>query len=92
MKLAMFIPVALVTVLTACSTAEETTQCSSAPMSEWQDQAEFQAKLVAQGYQINEFKVTEGNCFEIYGMDKDGNKVEIYFDPVDGSVVKSESH
>ncbi|RUO63642.1 PepSY domain-containing protein [Pseudidiomarina insulisalsae] len=78
--------------LTACSTAHETTQCTTAPQSEWLDQAEFQARLVNEGYQINEFKVTEGNCYEIYGMDADGNKVEIYYNPVDGSVVKSESH
>jgi hypothetical protein len=52
----------------------------------------FQAKLLAQGYKINEFKVTGGNCYEIYGFDKDENKVEIYFNPVDGSVVKEERH
>ena len=33
--------------------------------------------------------MTEGNCYEIYGFDKDGKKVEIYFDPVSGKPVKS---
>ncbi|PZR40655.1 MAG: PepSY domain-containing protein, partial [Ectopseudomonas oleovorans] len=56
---------------------------------QWQDQDKFQADLKAQGYEINKFKVTGGNCYEIYGFDKDGKKVEIYFDPVSGKPVKS---
>ena len=47
-------------------------------------------QLKAQGYQINKFKVTDGNCYEIYGFNKDGKKVEIYFDPVSGKAVKSD--
>ena len=68
------------------------TECTDAPKDQWQDQEAFQQNLKEQGYKINEFKVTEGNCYEIYGWDKDENKVEIYFNPVDGSVVKSEKH
>lgn len=79
-------------VLMACSPAQEVTQCTTAPMAEWQDQTAFQTQLTEQGYGINEFKVTEGACYEIYGTDPDGNKVEIYFNPVDGSVVKREAH
>ena len=46
-------------------------------------------QIAEQGYQVAKFKVTDGNCYEIYGKDRDGKKVEIYFNPVDGSVVKS---
>lgn len=56
----------------------------------WKPEAEFRKELEAQGYQIKVFKVTKGNCYEIYGHDKAGNKVEIYFDPVSGKPVKSE--
>lgn len=52
---------------------------------------QFQAKLVADGYRINTFKITEGNCYEIYGFDREGRKVEIYHDPVSGNAVKTES-
>tara|TARA_Y100001973_G_C5112590_1_gene288475 strand:- start:386 stop:667 length:282 start_codon:yes stop_codon:yes gene_type:complete len=83
---------AAIATVAACSPTAEVTQCTSAPMSEWQDQAQFQQNLVSEGYQINEFKVTEGNCYEIYGTDADGNKVEIYFNPVNGEVVKREAH
>ena len=38
--------------------------------------------------QKDKFKTTKGNCYEIYGKDKAGQKVEIYYNPVDGSIVK----
>lgn len=56
----------------------------------WKPEAEFRKELQAQGYQIKVFKVTKGNCYEIYGHDKAGKKVEIHFDPVSGKPVKSE--
>ena len=39
------------------------------------------ANLVSQRYRINEFKVTDGNCYEIYGFDPDQTSVEIYLIP-----------
>lgn len=45
--------------------------------------------LEAQGYQIKTFKVSKGQCYEIYGFDKAGKKVEIYFDPVTAAVLET---
>ena len=78
------------TLLIGCSSAFAATQCTTADKSTWQDQDKFQAQLKAQGYKINKFKVTKGNCYEIYGFNKDGKKVEIYHDPVTGKAVKTE--
>ncbi len=64
-------------------------ECTTADKAQWQDQAAFQEGLKTQGYEIKKFKVTSGNCYEIYGWDKDRKKVEIYFDPVSGKPVKS---
>jgi hypothetical protein len=69
---------------------EEQTQCTTEPRSAWQDADAFQQNLLDQGYRINEFKITDGNCYEIYGFDPQETKVEIYYNPVDGSVVKRE--
>lgn len=82
-------PMIIVAALAGCA-GEPATQCTSEPQSTWQDAEAFQQDLIEQGYQINEFKITEGNCYEIYGFDPEQTKVEIYFDPVDGSVVKRE--
>lgn len=65
-------------------------QCTTADKAQWQDQTKFQETLKAQGYEIKKFKVTDGNCYEIYGWDKDKRKVEIYYDPVSGKAVKEE--
>lgn len=65
-------------------------QCTTVERSQWQDPQAFQEQLKAQGYQISKFKVTDGNCYEIYGFDKDKRKVEIYHDPVSGKAVKTE--
>jgi len=62
----------------------------TAPKEQWKPQDAFQQDLKNQGYQIRTFKVTKGNCYEIYGTDKTGKKVEIYFDPATGAVLKSE--
>ncbi|AYF43793.1 MULTISPECIES: PepSY domain-containing protein [Halobacteriovorax] len=85
----IFVMVLLGMTFVSCS---KKTQCTTEDKSKWQDQETFKSNLVSQGYKINEFKVTEGNCYEIYGWDKDKNKVEIYFNPVDGSIVKKENH
>jgi hypothetical protein len=75
--------------LGGCGVKSETV-CTSEPATSWMDQADFQAQLVAQGYTINKFKVTEGQCYEIYGYNQEGQKVEIYFNPVTGEKVKEE--
>lgn len=61
--------------------------CTKEPKDKWQDQAAFQQKLKDQGYQIKKFKVS-GTCYEIYGKDKEGKRVEIYFDPTNGDIKK----
>jgi len=78
------------TLLVGCSSAFAATQCTTADKSTWQDQEKFQTQLKEQGYKINKFKVTKGNCYEIYGFNKDGKKVEIYHDLVTGKAVKTE--
>jgi hypothetical protein len=62
-------------------------ECTKEPKSKWMAQDDMKAKIEAQGYKISRFLIS-GNCYEIYGRDKDGKKVEIYFDPVDGHTIK----
>lgn len=87
MKINAIIAAALLT--TAAGAAVAGPQCTEAPSSDWMDQDAFQQDLKDQGYSIDKFKVTDGQCFEIYGEDKDGVKVEIYFNPVSGDAVKA---
>jgi hypothetical protein len=81
---------AIAAVVIACTgTAMAGPQCTTAPQAQWMTEAAMRAKIERDGYTIKTFKVS-GNCYEIYGFTKDGKKVEIYFNPVDGSIVKKE--
>jgi hypothetical protein len=62
--------------------------CTDEPKEKWMPVEEFKKKVEAEGYQIRKFK-QPGTCYEIYGTDSTGKKVEIYFNPVDGSIVKA---
>lgn len=61
--------------------------CTKAPQSQWMPQQTLKDRLVKEGYTIDKFLVS-GTCYEIYGKDKAGKMVEIYFDPTDGHIVK----
>jgi len=55
------------------------------PQDRWMKEADFRAMVEKQGLQIKTFKVSSGQCYEIYGRDAAGKKVEIYFDPATGA-------
>ena len=59
------------------------------PQEKWMKESDFRARMEAQGYQIKTFKVSKGKCYEIYGFDKSGKKVEIYFNPEPAAVLDS---
>ena len=63
--------------------------CPEAPNDTWLSEADMKKKVADMGYTHDIFKVS-GNCYEIYGKNKDGKEVEVYFNPVDGSIVKEE--
>ncbi len=74
---------------TLSTTAAAKADCKAYPKAEWMQEADAKAKIEAQGYTINIFKV-DGNCYEIYGRNKEGKKVEIYYDAKTLEPVKSE--
>ena len=72
-------------VLALSGTAAFAGPTCNVPQEKWMKEADFKAQLEQQGYQIKTFKVSKGKCYEIYGHDKAGKKVEIYFDPATGT-------
>jgi hypothetical protein len=62
-------------------------ECTAEPKDKWMKVEDFKKKVEEMGYKISKVK-TPGTCYEIYGKDKDGKSVEIYFNPVDASIVK----
>lgn len=84
----MRILLTLTVMLLSTGIAHAKKNCTSEPKEKWMKVEDFKQKVTAEGYKIRKFK-RPGTCYEIYGTDKNGNKVEIYFNPVDGSMVKS---
>jgi hypothetical protein len=78
---------ALVGALIVPLAAQANPTCTTEPKKNWMSEDAIKAKIAALGYQkIRSFKVTE-SCYEIYGSDKEGKLVEVYFNPVNGDIV-----
>ncbi|WP_395020711.1 PepSY domain-containing protein [Dongia sp.] len=59
------------------------------PQAEWQPKEALQQKLVSEGWTIKAIKIDEG-CYEVYGKDAAGQRMETYFDPKSFAVMKQD--
>jgi hypothetical protein len=84
MRISIF---AIMSLLFVSGVAFAKKNCTDQPKEKWMSEADFKKKAQAEGYKIRKFK-QPGTCYEIYGQNKDGKKVEVYFNPVDGSIKK----
>jgi hypothetical protein len=55
--------------------------CDSGPQAGWQPQATLEKQLQEKKWQVRRIKV-DGGCYEVYGIDEKGARVEAYFHPV----------
>ncbi|QXX76585.1 PepSY domain-containing protein [Methylovirgula sp. HY1] len=70
-------------------TALASPKCTTEPETKWLSESAMKEKIAALGYKnIRVFKKTASGCYEIYGFTADDKKAEVYFNPVDGSVVQ----
>ena len=53
----------------------------SAPQAKWKSRPALEARLKKQGWKVAKSKV-DGGCYEVYGTDPQGRRVEAYFHPV----------
>jgi hypothetical protein len=60
--------------------------CTSAPESQWLPMAQLQAKVEAQGYKVQKAKL-ESACGELYALDKNGSRIELFVDPTNGQII-----
>lgn len=57
------------------------------PQAEWQAKEVLQQKLETEGWKIKTIKIDDG-CYEVYGTDAAGKRMETYFDPKTFAVMK----
>jgi len=57
---------------------------------EWMSRDAVSSIMVEKGYDVRRIKRDDG-CYEIYAIDKNGARVEIYINPVTGEIVKTKN-
>jgi hypothetical protein len=75
--------------LGAISTAQANSlgrPCTSAPESQWLSLDALKAKAEAQGYKVQKAKL-KAACGEIYALDPNGARTELFVDPTSGDIV-----
>jgi hypothetical protein len=60
--------------------------CTSASEAQWLPMQQLQAKVEAQGYKVQKAKLKNA-CGELYTLDKNGNRVELFVDPTNGQII-----
>lgn len=65
-------------------------QCTDRPEAEWLSPAQMDQRLKALGYvdDVRRLHVSKGRCWEIYGHNRSGQAVEVYFHPLSGAIVQ----
>ena len=61
-------------------------QCESVATEKWPTEARLTEKITAEGWTVNRMK-KDGGCWEVYGNNPDGKRVEAYFHPETGEVL-----
>lgn len=85
-----FSALALTAAAAAPALADDDARCGNAPRDQWMSEDAIKAKGTEMGYDVRRVKVDDG-CYELYALDKNGAKVELYLDPVTAAVVRTES-
>lgn len=85
----LLLSTAAVLMLAAPAFAEDM-KCNVPDQTTWMSQEDLTTMYVEQGYEVKNIKIDEG-CYEIYGIDDNGERVEIYVDPVTGIPVDAMS-
>jgi hypothetical protein len=61
-------------------------ECTDRPKSEWMSTDRVKAHFDGRGFSVGKVKAA-GSCYEVYAKDTDGNKIELFVNPVDATVV-----
>ena len=64
--------------------------CTSAPELQWLPLEALTAKVEAEGYKVQKAKV-KAACGEIYALDKNGARKELFVDPTSGQIIAVQS-
>jgi hypothetical protein len=89
MKASKYLALAAIALLPAAALAGP--KCTDEPKTKWLTEEQMRKKFEASGYKddVKKLHVSKGQCWEIYGHDAKGLKVEVYFHPITGAIVEA---
>jgi hypothetical protein len=61
-------------------------RCTAAPESQWLSLDALKSKAEADGYRVRKTKI-KAACGEIYALDRNGARTELFVDPATGAIV-----
>ncbi len=68
----------------------ESPLCGDGQDDSWMQPESVQEKVETMGYTIDNMGISEGNCYEVTGLNNQGQSVKAYLDPRTGDVVQEE--
>lgn len=87
MKISVFaIAVAMLGFASSAQAGSLGQPCTAAPQNQWLSLEALQGKVEALGYKVQKAKLKNA-CGELYTLDKNGNRVELFVDPTSGQIV-----
>jgi len=89
MKKLAFASTIILAAFVSQAAAEETRNCGNAPRDKWMSKETLTEKLKSEGIEVRRIKI-EDSCYEVYGIDAKGAKIERLFNPETGAVVADE--
>jgi hypothetical protein len=85
-KIAMLATAALLATATIANAGSLGRPCTAAPQTKWLSLDALQAKVETLGYKVQKAKL-KAACGELYTIDKNGGRVELFVDPTSGAIV-----
>lgn len=76
---------------TAIAAAHGFKDCTKEPYAKWKSPLEAEAAAKAEGYTVSKVKLS-GSCYEVYVRDKAGKKFELFYHPIDMTLVKKQEY
>lgn len=81
----------LISAMAISSTAfAESPMCGEAQDDSWMQIDVLQEKVETMGYTIEDMGISEGNCYQVMGLNANGQNVTAYLDPRTGDVVQED--
>jgi hypothetical protein len=74
------VPLSLAGVAAAQYVDHDAVKCDAVAKEEMKPQMELQKKLISEGWKVRQVKNFNG-CYEVYGFDTGGRRVEAFFHP-----------